>query len=551
MSMRQLSDAGIILLLALAILIPQLAGYPLLEPDEARYVEIPREMLVTGDYVIPRLNSIIYLEKPPFFYWLQTLSIRAFGIEEMALRFWNAFFAAFSCVMIYIAGSTLYNRRTGWLAAGLLFSSLLYFAMAHFITLDMTLSGLVSACLFSIIIALNQASPINTRLWFYAAYGFAALALLTKGLIGILLPGSVFILWILATQQWSALKRAHIPTGLVIFMAIALPWHLMAQMRVEEFFDFYIIGQHFRRYLTLAEKRYQPVWFFAVILFAGLIPWVFFTAQAFIRQCSQIRFSFKKYPTETYLILWAGFIFVFFSLSKSKLVPYILPVIPPLMLLLSHDLLSYTRKKWEWIATLTLIPIAAICLFLFPTVAAPYFDPYLLNHHRIVLYEMGTVLVLTLALCVYFLMKHRMAATFAALAAGSLLVFSAAVPLSMQLADRSIKPLAMIIEARTGEYDEIIGYQRYFPDLPVYTEQIVTVVDRRGELAFGMMLEDHSDHMITRKEFWERWNRPGYRVFALMGHKHFDKDFAEDPRVHVLGKTSRYVLISNHGGENS
>lgn len=545
--MQKLLDAGAILLLALIILVPQLAGYPLLEPDEARYVEIPREMLATGDYVIPRLNSIIYLEKPPFFYWLQTLSIKAFGIEEISLRFWNAFFAAFSCAMIYLVGSTVYNRRTGWLAAGLLFSSLLYFAMAHFITLDMTLSGLVTGCLSSIMIALHQSSSLKSRLWFYAAYIFAALALLTKGLIGILLPGSIFILWILATQQWSALKRAHIPTGLLIFLAIALPWHILAQERVSEFFDFYIIGQHFRRYLTLAEKRYQPIWFFAVILLTGLIPWVFFTIQAFIRQCSQIGFSFKKYSAQTFLILWASFIFIFFSLSKSKLVPYILPVVPPLMLLLSHDLLSYTRKTWEWVATLSLVFLSALCLFIFPWVAARHFDPALLSAQTPILIAMGALTLLTAIVCVVLLIQNKIQACFIALASGSLLVFSAAVPLSMTLADRSIKPLAEIIRSQDGQYDEIIAYQRYFPDLPVYTEKIITVVDRRGELAFGMMLEDHSDHMITRKEFWEKWNQQDQYLLVLMNRKHYQKDFAAHPLTVLLGKTSRYVLISNQG----
>lgn len=547
MSMQQLKDASIILLLALAILLPQLAGYPLLEPDEARYVEIPREMLTTGDYVIPRLNNIIYLEKPPFFYWLQTLSIRAFGIEEVALRFWNAFFAALSCVMVYIAGSTLYNRRTGWVAAGLLFSSLLFFAMAHFITLDMTLSGLVTACLFSVIIAMNAPTPQKERLWSYAAYIFAACALLTKGLIGILLPGSIFILWVLATQQWSAFKRIHIPTGLLIFFAIALPWHIMAQLRVDEFFDFYIIGQHFKRYLTLAEKRYQPAWFFIPILFAGLMPWVYFTAQAFVRQCGQIKLSLKQYQTETFMLIWAVFIFVFFSLSKSKLVPYVLPVLPPLMLLLAHDLLTFQRKRWEWIATFATLLLGAAGLIAAPLVAQKLPDPYLIEAHASTFYGLGGVLILTALLCIGLLAKHKTKAAFIALAAGALLVFSAAVPLASKISDRSIKPLALIINARVGQYDEIVAFRRYFQDLPVYTEQIVTVVDRKGELDFGMTLEDKTAHMIPYEVFLERWTTPGYRMFAIMSHSKFDHYFAQDPRVHVLGATSRYVLISNHG----
>lgn len=548
MSMQQLKDAGIILLVTLAILLPQFAGYPLLEPDEARYSEIPREMLASKDYVIPHLNGIIYLEKPPFFYWLQTIAIKAFGINEIGLRFWNAFFASFSCIMVYLGGSVLYNRKAGWIAASLLFTSLLFYAMAHFITLDMTLSGLITGCLFSIIISLNKPSPLSARLWCYAAYVFAALALLTKGLVGILLPGSIFMLWIIATQQWSALKRIHIFSGLLIFFAIALPWHIFAQMRVNEFFDFYIVGQHFKRYLTMAEGRYKPVWFFAVILIAGLMPWIFFACQAAIRQGNQIRLSFKQYPIETFLLIWAGFIFVFFSLSKSKLVPYILPVLPPLMLLLSHDLLTYARKRWEWIATMCLVFLAAVGLILMPYVADKMLDPHLMDNQHATIVTLATMTLITLAVCLVLLARRKVVAPFIALGAGCIIAFGTAVPLASKLADRSIKPLAMIINARVGEYDEVVSFQKYIQDLPVYTNQIVTVVDRKDELDFGMTLEDQSDHMINHETFLQRWNTPGHRMFVVVSVKKFDNYFANDTLVHVLGATSRYVLISNHGG---
>jgi 4-amino-4-deoxy-L-arabinose transferase-like glycosyltransferase len=542
--MQQIKDAGLILLLALAVLLPQLAGYPLLEPDEARYVEIPREMLASGNYVIPRLNDIIYLEKPPLFYWLQTLSIREFGIHEMALRFWNAFFAAFTCVMVYLTGSTLYNRKTGWLAAGLLFSGLLFFAMAHFITLDMTFSALLSSCLMSLLLAVNKTQD-GSRSWFYLAYTFAALAVLTKGLIGMLLPGAIFLLWLIATQQWAILKRACIPTGVCLFLAITLPWHILAQQQVPQFFDFYILGQQFLRYLTLAEDRYQPIWFFGVILFAGLMPWTYFALQAVARQANQVRLSFKHYPTETFLLIWSALIFVFFSLSKSKLVPYILPVLPPLMLLLSHDLLTHGRKTWEWVATLLTLVLAGAALAAFPWVSDHHLDAMLLASHRTVFYGLSGVCVLTVLLCLALNISKKITASFLALAAGTLLAFSAAIPLASQISDRSIKPLAEIIRAQEGQFDELVSFRRYFQDLPVYTEQIVTVVDRKGELDFGMSLEDKTDHMISYATFKQRWNAEGYRMLVVTSKDNYLKYFAADPKTQLLGSTTRYVLIGN------
>jgi 4-amino-4-deoxy-L-arabinose transferase-like glycosyltransferase len=347
---------------ALFILLPQLSFYPLLPPDEARYVEIPREMVAQQDYVIPRLNGVIYLEKPPLFYWLQTLPIKLFGIQEGAMRFWNAFFAAFSIGFVFLAGSILHNRKTGLIAAFMLYSSVLFYALAHIMSLDMTMSAFITGTLFSVLIGLQYEPSLRRRCWFYTAFACAALAVLTKGLIGLLLPGAVVFTWLLLTNSWRELLRAYIPTGLLIFLAITLPWHILAQLRVPEFFDFYVIAQHFTRYLTTAEQRFEPFWWFAPILLIGLLPWLPWVAKACYQQCKKIEWQFSQHKNAMFLLIWPVLIFIFFSLSKSKLIPYILPVLPPLFVLAAQNLQCFNRRH-------LILGLASLALF---TVLIPW-----------------------------------------------------------------------------------------------------------------------------------------------------------------------------------
>lgn len=147
----------------------QLGRRALWSPDEGRYAEIPREMLVTGNYVTPRLNGVKYFEKPPLFYWLQCLSIRLFGLSERALRLWTAIFALAGCLAVYIAGRKIFDRRTGLIAAIVLASGPLYYGMGRIITLDMAVSVLLACALLAFLLATREPPGNRRRL---AMWGF-------------------------------------------------------------------------------------------------------------------------------------------------------------------------------------------------------------------------------------------------------------------------------------------------------------------------------------------------------------------------------------------
>ena len=236
------------------------------EPDEGRYVEIPREMVQTGDYVTPRLNGVKYFEKPVLFYWLEAGAIRVFGIKEWSMRLWPVLFAIMGCLAVYAAGRKLYDRRTAWLAAVVLATTPLYYFLGRTVTLDMPVSSLLTLALLAFLVGTREPPGKSRRNYFWAFYAFAALATLAKGLIGLVIPAMIIGVWIMILNEWRLLKSIYLPSGLLLFLVIAAPWHIAAARDNPEFAYFYFVHEHFLRYLTKTHHRYQPPWFFIPVL---------------------------------------------------------------------------------------------------------------------------------------------------------------------------------------------------------------------------------------------------------------------------------------------
>ena len=189
----------------------RLGSAPLVNPDEGRYAEVPREMLASGDWVTPRLDGVPYFEKPPLVYWAVAACERFLGPSEWSVRLTPALFAVGGILMAYCAARRLYGRDAGFWAAIVLGTSLLYMAMGHLVGLDMAVSVLMGATLFCFVLGMQE-QPGRRRRWlFYGLYASAALATLTKGLIGFLITGAVMLLWLVLADQWRRLRPLYLP----------------------------------------------------------------------------------------------------------------------------------------------------------------------------------------------------------------------------------------------------------------------------------------------------------------------------------------------------
>jgi 4-amino-4-deoxy-L-arabinose transferase-like glycosyltransferase len=543
----------LLLVIALALWFGyDLGARPLWQPDEGRYAEIPREMVASGDYLTPRLNGVRYFEKPPLMYWLQAGAIRLFGLNEAALRLWPALFAVFGCLAVYWVGSRLHGRRAGLLAVGVLATAPLYYFLGHILTLDMALSALLTMALGAFLLGVRAPPGVQRRLLLYTFYVCVALAVLTKGLIGLVLPAMVIGAWIAILGEWRLLREIHLTSGTLLLLAVATPWHVLVAQANPEFARFYFIHEHFQRYLTTVHDRYQPAWYFGPVLFAGLCPWAVFLPHALGDVLADLWRERRRHDDIWFLLLWALLPFAFFSASSSKLIPYILPVVPPLALLLGRWFAAVgerpvTRGRAALVVLLVLsIVLAAAFAFapeLWPTRAMVAQVSSQLGHAR---YAIAGVLLLSGVLPLVSLRWGAPRAAMAVLFAGAALgvaVFQ--INLARLDVGRSVKELALSLKRDLRPGDEVMTYGQYYQDLPVYLERRIIVVGWSGELGFGTTLEDTSAWIIDEPAFRRRWLE-SRTIYLLTNHANYNTLRKQPPGAMCLvGSNQRLAVIVN------
>ncbi|NRA90309.1 MAG: phospholipid carrier-dependent glycosyltransferase [Simkaniaceae bacterium] len=522
---------------------------PLSVPDEGRYTEIPREMVVTGDYITPRLNGVKYFEKPALMYWLTASSIKNFGINKWALRFWPALFALIGALATYLFGRRFYNRQTGIAASLILSSTLLYYAHSRILILDMPVSVFLTLTLFSFFAAVFESNQHRKRLFLAGFFTFSAGALLTKGLMGIALPGCIILIWSFISKKTEALKLAFNPWGILWFLALALPWHILASLKNPEFFDFYIIHEQILRFLTSVHKRVQPFWFFAPIVLVGLFPWVGFLPTTLKETYQSIKSKSPTHLTDLFLVIWICFIFLFFSAASSKLIPYIVPIFPALALLIGR----VVAKAWEakqfqdYKLSLNLFRIVTITLILAAPIALYYEEQ--LNNTLVTPYAAMMVSILFIGLLCTFIFQHKkkMKATLLSIGLSGALMYLPLNKAWVHLEGRSIHPIAMTLKEQLDPEDLVISWHRYYQDLPPYIERITYVVDYLTEMSFGASIEDVSSWMLSEKGFADliATGKPFYLVTRKGFLPELHKRYPNLKNLQTITQSGRDILLTN------
>jgi len=324
-----------------------LGGIPLLDPDEPVYAETPLEMIAFHDFLSPRIYGEYWYDKPPLYYWLVAVAFKLFGVSEFAARFPSALLAVCGVVFIYRSVSQLFSRRAGLFSALVLATSVEYFYLGKAAVTDITLTFCLTVALLSFL-----------RKNYYLFYAFAGLAVLAKGPVGILFPGAILFLYMIVTRQFSLLGSIKLPTGILLFSLIALPWYVMMyQVHGNAFLDTFI-GFHNVTRFTSPEHPEGVLWYYFIpVLLLGFFPW---TAVLFQSIWSSLTVSRRdEFNTMVFLNIWAVFIFLFFSISQTKLVSYILPMYPPLAIIAGWYINRLTeanglRRPLTWPVLLTL-----------------------------------------------------------------------------------------------------------------------------------------------------------------------------------------------------
>jgi 4-amino-4-deoxy-L-arabinose transferase-like glycosyltransferase len=328
---RQKSWLVIVLMWTLLLLLSLLR--PLAVPDEGRYGDVGRAMLLSGDWLTPRLNGLPFFHKPPFLYWLQALSLATFGINEFALRLVPALHVGLMLVALYLAARVIATEQMARRAAVMLGTSLAFLVGGQYVNHDMLVATWIGVAIWSFAFAFMAGDKPHANL---ARLGFVACALgmLSKGLIGLALPGLVLLVWLVWTRQLRKILYLPWASGLALFAAIVAPWFVLGQQKYPDLFHYMFVVQHFARYTAKTFNNPQPGWFYLASIVLLLFPWALF-ALAQPRIKAPVAPDASSVPTRWSRLCWAWVLCItaFFSLPSSKLVGYILPVMPAVALL--------------------------------------------------------------------------------------------------------------------------------------------------------------------------------------------------------------------------
>lgn len=548
-------------LLAVALFCAVYFGFDLGErrissPDEGRYIEIPREMALSNDYVLPRLNGVLYFEKPPLFYWLQALTLEVLPINGWTMRLWPALLGLGGCLFACWAGLRFYGRTAGIVAAGILATTLLYYGLARFVVLDMAVTAFMNAALFFYLFAAEAADERKSKNFVRWGHAAAAGAVLCKGLIGLVLPALAVLVWIILLGRWSFVKRLFDPIALAIFIVLSVPWHVAAAMGNKDFLWFYFVHEHLLRFTTRVHHRYGPPYYFLPVLIAGFLPWTGYIWHG-LREAWPKRWSQRQdHAVELFLIIWVAVIFGFFSISDSKLPPYILPVFAPLAVLTGRLLAPYIDDarpddlpvgRFFFIGLFGLVAIAVPIASQVPALRAiPAVRLYWMD---IRLWVFATAAIFGAgALGAYFLPQRFGArGTLASIFLTALLGWSVVSVIGARISPNSVGKLSDAIRPYMDDNTVVASYDTFFYDLPVDLDRKVIVVDNMAEFGFGATQEDISSIVMSYGEYWHLWTSKRH-VLMLARRARYDSWEKEGfPSISfcVIAETDRAVAFAN------
>jgi len=542
----------------------------LIKPDEGRYAEIPREMVASGDWITPRQNGLKYFEKPPLQYWTTAVAYEVFGLHEWTSRLWTALTGFLGVLVVGFTTARLYDPRTGLVAATVLASSLAYVLLAHFNTLDMGLTFFMTLTVCAVLLARHASlgatvveahcgggssnartqsaarsvitsTATAARRWMLLAWAAMALATLSKGPVAVVLCGGALVVYLAITRDWKLLSRLAPVRGLALFVLIAGPWFVAVSRANPSFAHFFFIHEHVERFLTTEHRREGPLWYFVPVIVVGALPWLSLWPKALIAAWKTP--ARQGFAPERLLIGYAAVVFVFFSLSGSKLPSYVLPMFPALAMLLAPTLARIEgrvlRGHLIFVALVALAVTSAFCFVPFDSTSAA--DD--IRRFRIAAFVamlpwlLGTVVAIVLA------KRERVQAAIVATGVAALFGWSALLIAHETLGrGMSTYDLAEDMKPLIAADTPIYSVGTFEHTLDFYLQRTVTLVAFRDELDFGLR-EEPALGIPTLAAFVAHWNADRAPL-AIMGEDVFATLSAAKLPMRVVARDGRRVVVA-------
>jgi 4-amino-4-deoxy-L-arabinose transferase-like glycosyltransferase len=565
----------------------------LLDDADSTHAEAAREMVVTGDYVTLHVNGIRYLEKPPLPYWLVAISYKVLGVNEFSTRLPMVLAVMLLGVLGFCWGRRAFGERTGIYAGLFVYTCAGVYLFTRIFIPDVLLSLLIAAALYFFLTALEP----EAEAWrWYAGYAMMALGVLTKGLIALVFPCGAAFFFLLVTGEWRRWREFRLISGLLLFLAIAAPWHILAGLRNpgtaehHGFFWFYFVNEHFLRFLG---KRYPrdysklPAALYWTLHLVWLFPWSLYLPAAVKTAAAAWRGQRSDFAARTRLLcwIWAGVVLIFFALSTNQEY-YTFPAYLPLLLLLADGV---SQCEWAecdggvragWLTTsaglLAVIGVAASAILLvglWKSRSLP-FEPdigRLLSEQDTEAYTLSTshmldlsyasfaalrlpaalaAVVLLVAPLVSFILRlfrRHYSATWVLGAGLAVFLVAAHIALGRFGPYLSSKELAQEIASRARSEDQVMIYgdQAFGSSLLFYLRRPIDLVEgRTTSMWFGSNFADAPKIYLSDADLQRDWVGSG-RVFLFVPPQQKARVDGLLPTKFVIAELSGKYVYSN------
>lgn len=477
----------------------RLGSVTLFDVDEAVFSEATKEMVESGDWITPTYNGENRYDKPILLYWLMAASYKLFGINEFGARFPSAIASFFLTLSVFFFVRHFHGDKSAFHASISLILSVYLFVYSHAAVTDMALTLFITLSLFSFYLSIKE-----NRHFIYGFYVFSALAFLTKGLIGIVFPFGIALIYILFAEGFRGVKKVISMTGIILFIIVAGPWY-MAQIAIngQEFIQQFFIKHHLKRYTDVISSHKGPIYYYVPALIIGLMPWIAFLP-------SGIRNAFKGKDSLGLLsFIWLAFIFAFFSFSVTKLPNYILPLVPAATILISSGI--STQDRWSQSAKIFIAIISALT-----GIGFLMSKKYLLQsgiHDTSWTITAASIMFVMSLISLYSIKTKRIPFGYmSAIMAAFLIVLSLqALPIANDYLQRTLYRYSLMAKDRLRSGDRTITYQINNPSILFYSGHKIISPGNRDEL-LELIKHGKENMAITKSKEIEVFRELGFNL---------------------------------------
>jgi len=475
---------GHVILLTFALFISffyQIHAVPLFDVDEGAFSQATREMFLRGDFLSTYLNHQPRHDKPIFIYWLQAASVASFGVNEFAFRFPSALAATLWVWVVFVLTRKIVNAPTAWLAALFMATSMEIALIGKAATADATLNLFITASMLN----LYQFFRSRQREYLYLTALCMGFGFLTKGPVAVVIPAFVSLLHCALAGQWRLwMQMVRNLTAWILFALIALPWYLLQYWRQgDAFLQGFFLHHNVARFQQAMEGHQGAWWYYVPVVLLGILPYTGVLLYTLMQWKQLIKDDFSRY-----LLLWFSFVFIFFSLSATKLPHYLIYGYPPLFILMAIHIGTVHRKIWllpPFLFLTLLLALPAILVINLPKIQDVFIQAMLINPLQYFSPLYYIIIVISLLIIIYFALTRKVAIYHQLIFSGiliNLILAGFILPIIATVQQQPIKQAALISQ----QFEEnAVMWKLHTPSFSVYRGRIT---ERREPLDGELVL---------------------------------------------------------------